>query len=119
MNQFQGYKKLIVYQRMIELIKLIYEVTSRFPETEKYGLTSQMRRAGVSIVSNFTEGYLKKSNKEKSLFLERSVTSLHELIAQTDISQVLGYIKPPDYLVVEDKMGEVGYLLDRYRQKVI
>jgi four helix bundle protein len=46
-----------------------------------------MRRAAVSVVSNFAEGYLKKSKKEKDMYLERSVTSLHELEVQTDISK--------------------------------
>lgn len=110
----RGYRKLIVWKRMQELVVLIYRLTESFPKSEVFGLQSQMRRAAVSVISNFIEGYLKRSIKEKLLFLERSETSLLELIAQTEVCLMIGYFSEESYQIIEDKKREVGYLLYRY-----
>lgn len=114
-----SYKKLIVYQRMMELVLLAYELTRLLPDDERYGLTSQMRRAVVSVISNFVEGYLKRSWKEKRLYLERSQTLLHELETQADICFHLSYWSESHLSKFSDKAGEVGYLLSRYTGKVV
>jgi len=114
----QGYRKLIVYQRMISLVILVYKLTKPYPKEEKYNIVSQMRRAVVSVVSNFVEGYLKKSPKEKDQYLERSMTSLHELDTQSEISFKLKFLTTPKYSSLVDKINEVAYLLHRYRLKV-
>lgn len=114
-KKLPGYKKLIVYQRMIRLIVLVYELMKLLPDEEKYGLKSQMKRAAVSVLSNFVEGYLKKSIREKDQFLERSTTSLHELDAQADVCLYLGYWSDVDYSRFSLKHREVAYLLFRYR----
>ncbi|MBI3559708.1 four helix bundle protein [Candidatus Gottesmanbacteria bacterium] len=88
----RGYRKLIVWKRMQELVVLIYRLTETFPKSETFGLQGQMRRAVVSVISNFIEGYLKRSKKEKLQFLERSETSLLELIAQGEVCLVVGYL---------------------------
>lgn len=110
----RGYRKLIVWKRMQELVVLIYRLTETFPKSETFGLQGQMRRAAVSVISNFIEGYLKRSIKEKLLFLERSETSLLELIAQTEVCLMVGYFSEESYQIIEDKKREVGYLLYRY-----
>lgn len=111
-----GYRKLIVWKRMQELVVLVYKITEGFPKSEQYGLQGQMRRAAVSVLSNFIEGYLKRSKKEKHQFLERSETSLLELVAQSEISLLLGFLKEDQYAILEAKKREVGYLLYRYME---
>jgi len=61
----KGYHKLILRQRLKDLIKLVYLLTEKLPRSEEFGLKSQMRRATVSVLSNFVEGYLKTSVKHK------------------------------------------------------
>lgn len=114
----KGYHKLIVWKRMVELLRLTYELTKLLPNEEKFGLVSQMRRAVVSIISNFIEGYLKRSIAEKQHFLEISETSLLELEGQSEVCVVLGYWMNDAYERFDEKRREVGYLLARYRQAV-
>ena len=69
-NFVYGFEKLIVWQKSIELAKIIYSITSKFPRNETYGLSSQIQRAVVSISSNIAEGYVKYSPKEQIKFSE-------------------------------------------------
>lgn len=77
-----------------------------------------MRRAVVSIISNFVEGYLKISKKHKMNFLEIANTSLLELEAQGEICRILDYWKEEDYDLFDQKRGEVTFLLFRYRNAI-
>lgn len=115
----KSYHKLIVWQRMMELLKLTYELTKLLHEDEKFGLTSQMRRAAVSVISNFVEGYAKESKQEKRHFLEISDTSLLELEAQSEICLELGYWIETDFERFDKKRAEVSFLLRRYRQSIV
>lgn len=72
----------------------------------------------VSVISNFVEGYLKRSSKEKLQFLERSETSLMELEAQSEICLILKYWIENEYDLFEAKRREVGYLLRRYVEAI-
>ena len=115
----KGYRKLIVWMRMQELVILVYSLTKKFPDAERFGLTSQMQRAAVSVLSNFVEGYLKRSTKEKLLYLERSQTSLMELEAQGEVVLLLKYIDEVMYEKFDNKRAEVGYLLHQYASKIV
>lgn len=64
-KDYKSYHKLILWQKFRELLKITYELTEKLPKSEDFGLKSQMRRAIVSVISNFVEGYMKKSIKEK------------------------------------------------------
>lgn len=112
------FRKLVVYKRMLELVKLVYELTQILPSREQFSLTDQMRRAAISVVSNFAEGYRKGSSKEKYHFLEIAMTSLTELEAQADVCIILKYWKETEYDTFISKKGEVGYLLYKYMQRV-
>lgn len=114
----RGFKKLIVWKRMQEFVLLVYRLTENFPKSEIFGLQGQMRRAVVSIISNFVEGYLKRSVKEKQQFLERSQTSLQELMGQAEVCLTLEYFTSDQYEAFEKKRGEVGYLLYRYMASI-
>lgn len=88
-----SHKDLKVWQRGIELVKAIYEITQLFPANEQFGLVSQMRRAAVSIPSNIAEGSGRNSDKELIHFLYIVLGSASELETQIIISKELGFLK--------------------------
>ena len=92
----KGHNKLNVWKRSIDLVTKVYDTTSSFPEEEIYGLSSQIRRASVSIPSNIAEKAGRNSNKEFIQFLSVAQGSIAELETQLIISQNLGYIKEGD-----------------------
>lgn len=97
---------------------MTYKLTSKLPADERFGLISQMRRAMVSVISNFVEGYLKKSKKEKLRFMGIAETSLLELEAQSEICLILDYWSENEYAEFDKKRSEVGYFLFRYKSKI-
>ncbi len=90
----RDFRKLEIWQKGIELVKEVYLLTSDFPDTEKFGLISQMQRAAVSIPSNIAEGCSRNSEIEYKRFLEIAIGSSFELETQMIISTMLGYKKP-------------------------
>lgn len=74
-----SYKDLIVWQKSFDLVRQIYQLTDNFPKMEIYGLTSQMRRAAISIPSNIAEGFVRKHTKEFSQFVSIAFGSGAEL----------------------------------------
>ena len=88
----QSYKDLIVWQKALDLVEIIYQVTKTFPKEELYGLTNQLRRAGVSIPSNIAEGHARSSTQEFHRFLSIARGSLGEVETQLIIAQRLGYL---------------------------
>ena len=86
------YKNLKIWKRSVELATSIYEVTAEFPNEEKYGLVSQMRRSVVSISSNIAEGAGRTSSKEFKQFLNYAYGSSYELETQLIISANLGLV---------------------------
>ncbi len=88
------------------------------PRSEEFGLKSQIRRAVVSALSNFVEGYLKKSTREKLHFMETAETSLLELEAQSEICLILNYRTDYEYQEFYKKRSEASYFLFRYRSKI-
>lgn len=87
------HKDLDVWKLGIELVTKIYEITSNFPTTEQFGLTSQMQRAAISMPSNIAEGAARNSEKEYIHFLYISLGSLAELETQLIISNKLGFLE--------------------------
>src|SRR3990167_1359385 len=84
-KETKSYHKTIVWQKLKELLIITYKLTEKLPKSEEFGLKSQMKRAVVSTISNFVEGYLKRSAKEKSHFMKISKPSLLELEAKAEI----------------------------------
>lgn len=87
----QSYRELLVWQKAMELVLLVYRLTEAFPKREIYGLAAQLRRAGVSIPSNIAEGYGRGSRREYLQFLSIAQGSLKELETQTILAQRLAY----------------------------
>lgn len=81
-----SFERLIVWQKTRQLSKVIYESTQLFPEDERFGLTSQMRRCAISISSNIAEGTGRHSNKDKARFTEIAYGSALELLNQAKLS---------------------------------
>ncbi len=101
------YKDLLVWQKGMLLAKLVYKLTMRFPADERYGLTSQLRRAAVSVPSNIAEGQARQGTKEFLLFLSHAEGSLAELETQLLLSVELGFIQQTD---VDSCLQEVDEL---------
>jgi len=87
----KNFKDLLVWQRGIELVKNVYRLTADFPSEEKFGLTSQMRRAAVSIPSNIAEGQARNTTGEFIQFLAIAQGSLAELETQLIVASELGF----------------------------
>ena len=86
------YKNLILWQKAMVLAKDVYDVTSRYPQSEVFGLVSQMRRCAVSIPSNIAEGYGRATNRDLLHFLYISLGSSNELETQLILSQQLSFL---------------------------
>lgn len=87
------YRKLILWQQAIDLVEEIYKITENFPKQEQYGLTSQIRKAAVSVPSNIAEGATRKSRSEFSQFLYIALASLVEVETQLIIARRLKYLE--------------------------
>ncbi|AST93643.1 four helix bundle protein [Sutcliffiella cohnii] len=109
---FQDINKLIVYQKAHKLVLEIYEVTKIFPREEQFALTSQMRRAAVSIPSNIVEGKARGSVKEYKRFLLMARGSLEELKYQMLLANDLNYLIEEKYIDLTKLSNEVGKLLN-------
>ena len=96
-GKIRNFKDLKIWQRGVELVKLIYVITNSFPADEKYGLVSQMRRSAVSVPSNIAEGFMRRHNKEYKQFLYIALGSLAELETQIIISKELNFITTGHY----------------------
>jgi four helix bundle protein len=103
--------KLIVWQKAHALVLKIYEITKDFPKGEQLGLTSQIRRAAVSVPSNIVEGKARGSNKEYKRFLLMARGSLEEVKYQLLLAKDLNYIDEEKYKEVYGISDEVGRLL--------
>jgi four helix bundle protein len=105
------YKELIVWQRAMELVKEIYNLTKKLPKEEKFGLTSQMQRAAVSIPSNIAEGQARNGTKEFVQFLSIATGSKAELQTQLLICVDIGYLLESDINNAMNLSEEVGKML--------
>lgn len=102
------YKNLQVWQGAIIFITEIYRLTASFPREEAYGLTSQIRRAAVSIASNIAEGYGRSSNTDLIHFLHMALGSSNEVDTQLIIAQKIGYISDVQYNEMEKMNDEIN-----------
>lgn len=109
----QSYRDLIVWQRAMVLVREAYRVTKSFPRDELYGLTSQLRRAVVSVASNIAEGQARLSRKEFHHFLTQARGSLAEFETQMLIAEDLKYIGTGDADIIAQLSAETGQLLNR------
>lgn len=112
------HKDLIVWQKSIDLVTEIYKLTHLFPDDEKFGLSSQMRRAVVSIPSNIAEGFGRRNVKENAQFINIAFGSATELETQIIIAKNLKFLKSEPWATVDKLLDEVLRMLYRYREKL-
>jgi four helix bundle protein len=105
------HERLDVWKRAIELVVSIYRHTESFPTHERYGLTSQIRRAAVSIPANVAEGAARQSSKEFAYFLSNAQGSASELETELLIAERLGYLGSAGYIAMRDEIDSVGRML--------
>jgi len=110
-----GFEKLLVWQKAKDLAVDLYRETQTFPTEEKFGLTSQIRRAGISVPSNLAEGSARKSNKDKAHFTTMSFGSLTETLNHLLIAKDLSFLEESSYLSLRVKIEEVGRMLTALR----
>ncbi len=107
----RAHKQLYVWQEGVALAQRVYEVSESFPKAEIYGLTSQMRRAAVSVPSNIAEGAARFSSKEFAQFLNIAGGSLSELDTQVEIVVRLGYLPEQHRIEVISKIDSISMKL--------
>ncbi len=107
------YQDLTVWQKSIELVISIYNLTDKFPRDEIFGLTSQIRRAAVSVPSNIAEGKMRSGNIEFKRFLLIAFASGAELETQLIISRKLPKMEKLDYNKVDSLLDEVMRMLNK------
>lgn len=107
-----SYKDLIVWQRAMELVVAVYELTAQFPPEEIYGLISQMKRSAISIPSNIAEGRCRSTKKDYLQFLRISYGSGAELETQVEIVKRLPRTRLLNHIKVETLLTEVMKMLN-------
>ena len=114
-----AHKKLDAWKKSISLVVEVYKFTQKFPQSELYGLTSQIRRSAVSISSNIAEGCARQSIKETIQFLHISLGSIAELETQLIIAKELGYINDLEEIVNKLSFirGLILGLIKHYKEK--
>ena len=110
------FRDLIVWRKAHELVLAIYRFTRDFPKEERYGLTSQFRRAGVSVPANVAEGFKKRSRGDKVRFMNISQGSLEECRYYLILAEDLGY---GDSKSLMNQLEDVSKLLERYSRAIV
>jgi four helix bundle protein len=105
------HEKLEAWKKAVEFVVAVYRATETFPKEEKFGLTSQIRRAAVSIPANIAEGAARTSGKENIQFLSISQGSCSEVETELLIACKLGFLEQPLYLKLRQELDEIGRLI--------
>ena len=114
-----NFRKLDIWRDGVELADLVYAITDLFPKEERYGISSQMQRAAVSVPSNIAEGSAKESTKEVAHFLGIALGSLFELETQIEIVHKRGYIEDEQYYLLLTKVQSLQKRVYTFKQKLL
>ena len=114
-----SFENLEVWNDVKLLTKDIYIMTKSFPDEEKYGLVSQVRRAVISVSSNIAEGSSRMSKKDQAHFYHLAFSSLMEVLSQLLISVELEYIKESDLQKLREKISSIGYKINALRKATL
>ena len=118
-NKTQSYKDLIVWQKSIDLAKIVYRLTAKFPAEERFGIVSQMRRASISIPSNIAEGQARHTTGEFVQFISHSEGSVAELDTQLILSVELKFCESTAAAPCVELADEVRRMLNALRRRLI
>jgi four helix bundle protein len=105
------HRKLDVWKKSMDFVKHVYQATETFPKSEIYGLSSQMRRAAVSIPSNLAEGAARKGKKEFSQYLYIAQGSISEIDTQIELSFILNFLEKNLYNDLMDELNTISKML--------
>ncbi|MEN8776118.1 MAG: four helix bundle protein [Polaribacter sp.] len=111
-----SFEKLKVWQDAIQLSKEVYKITSTFPNDEKFGLVSQMRRATNSIAANLAEGTSRNTNKDKAHFTTIAYSTTMEVLNHIILSKELEFISEENYLELREKIYKISNMLNALRK---
>lgn len=111
MDKIASFKDLHAWQQAHILVLLIYKLSTRFPDREKFALTDQIRRSGISVSSNIAEGFSRQGQKEKVQFYHTAKGSLTELENQLLIARDVEYISDEEFKKLEIQLILVGKLI--------
>ena len=111
-----SFEKLKVWQDAIQLSKEVYKITSTFPNDEKFGLVSQMRRATNSIAANLAEGTSRNTNKDKAHFTTIAYSTTMEVLNHVILSKELEFITEENYLELREKIYKISNMLNALRK---
>ena len=112
----RSFRDLLVWQKAHEFVLATYRITGTFPDREKYGLSTQMRRAAVSIAANIAEGFGKRTRPEKARFLNIAEGSLEESRYYLILTQDLGYAETAQLMA---NLEETSRLLSAYARALL
>ena len=113
-----NFRELKIWQESMELAKDIYKITKLFPDSEKFGLVSQMNRCAVSIPSNISEGSARASKKEFVHFLNISLGSCFELETQLYLALSFGYLGIEKFNNVEQRIINIQKMISGFRKSI-
>ncbi len=117
-SNIKSYKDLMVWQKGVLLVKLVYELTRAFPPDEKFGLVAQMRRAAVSVPSNLAEGHARNTTGEFIQFISHAEGSLAELETQVILAVELGFCPAGDTRPLHGLIQEVQKMTNALRRSL-
>ena len=109
--RMRPHEKLDVWMKSVDLVVRIYKATEQFPKEEKFGLTSQVRRAAVSVPANIAEGAGRRSEKEFAYFLSNAQVSASEVETELLIASRLGYLNPIIFSELQKNLDHIGQML--------
>ena len=113
-----NFEKLEVWRKAIDFADFVYITTRTFPDSERFGLTSQMRRAAVSISSNIAEGTSRHSKDDYARFLEIAAGSVFEVVSQSYLAQRQGYLSEEDRQRIYSAAEEQSRMLSGLRRSL-
>jgi four helix bundle protein len=112
------FEHLEIWKRAKLFVVEVYKISSRFPKEERYGLTSQVRRAAVSVCSNISEGSARLSKKEQAYFIQTSYGSLMEAICQLDLAKELGFVASEELKMLRMDAGHLARMINAYHRNI-
>lgn len=114
-----NFEKLETWHEAIAFADLVYTLTRRFPDAERFGLTNQMRRAAVSISSNIAEGCSRSSRMDYARFVEIATGSVFEVVSQSTIGRNQGFLGEPDYQQLYQAAEKQSRMLSGLRNSLV
>ena len=118
MSDIRSHQDLRVWQKSIDLVLDVYKLTAKFPSHERFGLSSQMQRAAVSIPANTAEGHARGTRNDFAHFLDMANGSVAELDTLLAIACKLSYCEAKERSTINEQLAEIGKMLGGLRMKL-